>query len=156
MMLSSCHHCSLNDDFHCCCHCHYMRRIYFFYGLTWFKLLITFLTWQEHILSYFVFPLLIKLYTIYYTLLSCVLPLFIKCYYLSSFFLTLNILISTSATSSSSLRYYYYCLCHYLLNNYAIFFFFFLLNFVYYIASISSYPASTAAYLTVINLWWFH
>ena len=32
----------------------------------------------------------------------------------------------------------------------------FLLNFLYYIASISSYQASMAAYLKVINLWWFH
>ena len=155
MILSSCHHYSLNNDCHC--HCHYMRRIYLFYGLTWFKLLITSLTWQEHILSgaYLVFPLLIKVYIIHYTLVSCILPLFIKCYYLLSFFLTLNILISTSATSSS-LRYYYYCLCHYLLNNHAIFFFFFLLNFVYYIASISFCPANMGAYLTVINLWLFH
>ena len=58
MILSSCHHYSLNND--CRCHCHYMRWIYLFYGLTWFKLLITSLTWQEHILSgaYLVFPLL--------------------------------------------------------------------------------------------------
>ena len=85
--------------------------------------------------SYFVFPLLIKLYIIHYTLLYCVLPLYIKCQYLLSFLLTLNILISTSATSSS-LRYYYYCLYHYHFNKqaswereqewcHAIFFFFF-------------------------------
>ena len=55
MILSSCHHYSLNNDCHChchcCCHYHYMQRIYLFYGLTWLKLLITFLIWQEHTLS---------------------------------------------------------------------------------------------------------
>ena len=28
MILSSCHDYSLNKDYHCCCHCHYMQRIY--------------------------------------------------------------------------------------------------------------------------------
>ena len=38
MILSSCHHHSLNNDshccWHCCCHCHYMQRIYVYFILS--------------------------------------------------------------------------------------------------------------------------
>ena len=46
MILSSCHHCSLNNDCHCCCHCHghchccchchghCMQRIYVYFILS--------------------------------------------------------------------------------------------------------------------------
>ena len=34
MILSSCHHYSLNNDCHCDCHCHYMQRIYVYFILS--------------------------------------------------------------------------------------------------------------------------
>ena len=160
MILSSCHDYSLNNDCHCHFRCHfyfrfhYMRRIYLFYGLTWFKLLITSLTWQEHTLSslsslydslYFG---LVRFTTIHQMLLFIIIFLDIKHFDLNFcdvIIIEIHYHLNKRASWEREQEW-----CH------AIFFFFFLLNFVYYIASISSYPANMAAYLKVINLWWFH
>ena len=80
MILSSCHDYSLNNDCHCCCHCHYMQRIYVYFimsslalpclvlswvewtnitiviiGMTLYELVLHYITKSYHIISYLMF-----------------------------------------------------------------------------------------------------
>ena len=85
MILSSCHHCSLNNDchwycnWHCHCDCHYMQRIYVYFilpclalpwcewtsitivitGMTLYELVLHYNIISYHILCFFILSLLL-------------------------------------------------------------------------------------------------